>query len=141
MFVRDMDLTAHNASGQPQIGSCGGRELAIDTTSVSPLRRDGTARAGQPITTARLWTMLDAGKRPLTPKFPVKVGRLLVLAAEVEVERGDSAVPHRTETMERNLGVHGCPGLHSVTVGQASCHWHRRGVPSVQEVSKETRFL
>ena len=33
------------------------------------------------------------------------------------------------ETMERNLGVHGCPGLHSVTVGQASGLWHRRGGP------------
>ena len=53
-----------------------GAQLAIDTTLVSPLRRDGTVRAGQAITTARLWTMLDAGKRTLTPKFPVKVGEL-----------------------------------------------------------------
>ena len=52
MFVRDMDLAAHNALDNRRLEVVAdgltlwrGAQLAIDTTLVSPLRRDGTARA------------------------------------------------------------------------------------------------
>ena len=51
VLLRDMDLAAFNALGQPWVGSGGGRsdtvarcQFAIDRTLVSPMRRDGTAK-------------------------------------------------------------------------------------------------
>ena len=85
MFVRDMDLVAFDALDNRRLEVVAdgltlwrGAQLALDTTMVSPLRRDGTAR---PRAAARLWKTLAAGKRPLTPNF--LGARLVVLAAEV----------------------------------------------------------
>ena len=52
-FVRDLDLEAFNVLDGRRIGVIAdgltlwqGAQLAIDTTLVSPLRRDGTPRRG-----------------------------------------------------------------------------------------------
>ena len=79
-------------SGHPQIGSCGGRltlwrgaQLAIDTTLVSPLRRDGTARARA---ANHDGAALEDARRRKEATYPELSGeggraRLVVLAAEV----------------------------------------------------------
>ena len=104
------ELGCSQRSGQPQIGSCGGR---VDPLAGSATRHRhhvgvSSAEPGQPITTARLWKMLDAGKRPLTPNFPVKVGELASWSWQLKwVERGDSAIPHRTGESSRPGGATG----------------------------------
>ena len=85
-------LGCSQRSGQPQIGSCGGRvdplagtQLAIDTTLVSPLRRDGTARARAANHDGAALEDARRRKEATFPELPGEGGRarLVVLAAEV----------------------------------------------------------
>ena len=46
VFVRDLDLLQHNVVDSRRLGSWQGAQLAIDTTLVSPLHRDGRAIRG-----------------------------------------------------------------------------------------------
>ena len=92
MFVRDMDLAAFNAldGRRLEIVADGlslwqGAQLAIDTTMVSPLRRDGTAR---PRVANHNSAALDVARRRKEATYPELSGeggraRLVVLAAEV----------------------------------------------------------
>ena len=45
------------------------------------------------------------------------------------------------ETMERNLGVHGCPAFTVSLLDRRPVSGTGEGVPSVQEVLREARFL
>ena len=80
VFVRDMDLTEPNrldgrrlevvADGLPLHG---GAQLAIDTTMVSPLQRDGTARRGTLLTrTGKPWRWRGDGKNEPIRSSPVR---------------------------------------------------------------------
>ena len=92
MFVRDLDLAEFNrfdarrlevvADGLPL---CGGAQLAIDTTMVSPLHRDGKARSGTAQTDGKV---LDEARKRKERTYPEIAGeggraRLVVLGAEV----------------------------------------------------------
>ena len=157
MFVRDMDLAAFDALDNRRLEVLTlwrGAQLAIDTTMVSPLRRDGTAR---PRAANHDGAALEDARRRKEATYPELSGeggraRLVVLAAEVggrwsvetaqfltalakaRAEEVPLVLQGRAEAAwvrrwERYLGVHGCPSLHSVAVGQASGLWHRRGGP------------
>ena len=92
MFVRDMDLATYNAldGRRLEIVADGltlwrGAQLAIDTTMVSPLRRDGTAR---PRAANHDGAVLEVARRRKEATYPELSGengraRLVVLAAEV----------------------------------------------------------
>ena len=92
MFVRDMDLAAHNAlvNRRLEVVADGltlwrGAQLAIDTTLVSPLRRDGTTRARA---ANHDGAALEDARRRKEATYPELSGeggraRLVVLAAEV----------------------------------------------------------
>ena len=92
VFVRDMDLAEHSrldcrrlevvADGLPLFG---GVQLAIDTTMVSPLHRDGRARRG---TAQQNGKALEEARRRKERTYPELAGeggraRLIVLGAEV----------------------------------------------------------
>ena len=92
VFVRDMDLAQHDrmdgrrlevvADGLPLLG---GAQLAIDTTMVSPLHRDGRARGGA---AAHDGAALRQARTRKERTYPELAGegsraRLVVLAAEV----------------------------------------------------------
>ena len=92
VMVRDMDLTLPNAHDARRLEVLvdglqlyGGAQLAIDTTLVSPIRGDGTARPG----TANIdGTILSQARRRKERTYPELVGRrsrarLVVLAGEV----------------------------------------------------------
>ena len=119
MFVRDMDLAAFDALDNRRLEVVAdwltlwrGAQLAIDTTMVSPLRRDGTARPraanhdGAALEDARsrkgghlprtFW-----GRRESSPRGGSRSGR--------EVERGNCAVPHRIGEASRRGGAVGSP--------------------------------
>ena len=156
MFVRDMALVAYNALDSVADGLTPWRraQLAIDSDP------------GQPTTMARLWKLLGAGKKQLTPNTPAEVGERASWSWQRSwwaLEGGDCAIPHRTGessrpggavgparsgrgsmgvALERNLGVHCCPGPHGVALGQATSlgHWIR-GLFTVHEVMREARFL
>ena len=83
MFVRDMDLAAHNALDNRRLEVVAdgltlwrGAQLAIDTTLVSPLRRDGTARARAANHDGAALDDARRRKEATYPNFPVKVGEL-----------------------------------------------------------------
>ena len=91
-FVRDMDLVEHNALDGRRLEivadgltSWHGAQLAVDTTMVSPVRRDGTARPGA---AERDGVALTQARRQKERTYPELVGeggraRLVVLVAEV----------------------------------------------------------
>ena len=90
-FVRDLDLGEFNGLDGRRLEVIAdglslwrGAQLAIDTTLVSPLHRDGTARRGA---ADRNGVALDAARRKRERAYPVSGdegrARLLVLAAEV----------------------------------------------------------
>ena len=92
VFVRDMDLTEPNrldrrrlevvADGLPLHG---GAQLALDTTMVSLLHRDGTARRGTGNTNGKALEMARRRKERTYPELASEGGRarLVVLGAEV----------------------------------------------------------
>ena len=92
VFVRDMDLAVHNGldSRRLEVVADGltlwrGAQLAIDTTMVSPLRRDGTTR---PRAANFDGAALEVARRRKEATYPELSGeggraRLVVLAAEV----------------------------------------------------------
>ena len=92
VFVRDMDLVAFDVldGRRLEIVADGfalwrGAQLAIDTTMVSPLRRDGTAR---PRAADHDGAVLEVARRRKETTYPELSGeggraRLVVLAAEV----------------------------------------------------------
>ena len=101
--VRDMDLTAFDVmdSRRLEVVADGlttfrGAQLAIDTTLVSALRRDGTARPGA---VTRAGVALAATRRKKERTYPELTGergraRLVVLAAEVGADvGGDCTIP------------------------------------------------
>ena len=159
VFVCDMDLAIPNAleSRRMEVVSDGltllrGAQLAIDTTMVSPLRRDATTRPGSANFDGAVLEVARRRKEATYPELSGEGGRarLVVLAAEVggrwSVEtaqflttlakaraqevllvlqgRAESAW---VETVERHFGVHCCPCFCQVTLGQAHCLWLRRG--------------
>ena len=91
-FVRDLDLREFNGLDGRRLEVIAdglslwrGAQLAIDTTLVSPLHRDGTARRGA---ADRNGVALDAARRKKERAYPELSGdegraRLVVLAAEV----------------------------------------------------------
>ena len=91
-FVRDLDLGEFNGLDGRRLEVIAdglslwrGAQLAIDTTLVSPLHRDGTARRGA---ADRNGVTLDAARRKKERAYPKLSGdegraRLVVLAAEV----------------------------------------------------------
>ena len=96
VFVRDLDLLQHNvvdsrrlevvADGLPLHG---GAQLAIDTTLVSPLHRDGRAIRGAAEKNGKA---LENARRRKERTYPELAGeggraRLVVLGAEVGVGR------------------------------------------------------
>ena len=92
VFVRDMDLAVHNGldSRRLEVVADGltlwrGAQQAIDTTMVSPLRRDGTTR---PRAANFDGAALEVARRRKEATYPELSGeggraRLVVLAAEV----------------------------------------------------------
>ena len=88
VFVRDMDLAAFDVMDSRRLHGLTvfrGAQLAIDTTLVSGLRRDGTAR---PDAAARAGVALAAARRNKERTYPELTGeggraRLVALAAEV----------------------------------------------------------
>ena len=90
-FVRDLDVGAFNALDGRRIEVIAdgltlwqGAQLAIDTTLVSPLRRDGSPRRGA---ARRAGVALEEARRRKETTYPQLVGeggraRLVVLAAE-----------------------------------------------------------
>ena len=77
-FVRDMDLVEHNAldGRRLEIVADGltlwhGAQLAVDTTMVSPVRRDGTARPGA---AERDGVALTQARRQKERTYPELVG-------------------------------------------------------------------
>ena len=92
VFVRDLDLAEPNrldgrrlevvADGLPLHG---GAQLAIDTTMVSPLHRDGTARSGAANTNGKALEIARRRKERTYPELAGEGGRakLIVLGAEV----------------------------------------------------------
>ena len=92
VFVRDMDLAAFNALDSRRLEVVadgltlfGGAQLAIDTTLVSPLHRDGTARRRAAHVNG---AALEVARRRKERTYPELAGdqgraRLVVLAAEV----------------------------------------------------------
>ena len=92
VFVRDLDLAEFNrfdarrlevvADGLPLYG---GAQLAIDTTMVSPLHRDGKARRGTARTDGKALDEARKWKERTYPELPGEGSRarLVVLGAEV----------------------------------------------------------
>ena len=92
VFVRDLDLDVHNAGDARRLEVVadllplfGGAQLAVDTTLVSVLRGDGSARTGA---ARRDGVTLAAARRAKELRYPELVGRrararLVVLAVEV----------------------------------------------------------
>ena len=109
-------LGCSQCSGQPQIGSCGGRvdPLAGSATrhrhhvGVSFCAGTGPPEPGQPITMERLWKMLDAGKRPLTPNFPVKAGELASWSWQLKLVGGGARRQRNSSPHWRKLAPRRC---------------------------------
>ena len=92
VFVRDLDLDVHNAGDARRLEVVadglplfGGAQLAVDTTLVSVVRGDGSARTGA---ARRDGVALAAARRAKERRYPELVGRrararLVVLAVEV----------------------------------------------------------
>ena len=90
--VHDTDLAAHNNLDGRRLEVIAdgltlwqGAQLAIDTTSVSPLRRDGSARFHAPDRDGAVLVEARRRKERTCPKLSGEGGRarLVVLAAEV----------------------------------------------------------
>ena len=173
VFVRDMDLATFNAldGRRLEIVADGltlwrGAQLAVDTTMVSPLRRDGspTPRAANHDGAA-----LEAARRKKETTYPELAGeggraRLVVLAAELggrwnaETAQFLTAVA-RARAQEVPLVLQGraeaawvrrwssilaCTAARAFTVSLLDSRpavGTGEPVPSIQEVMREARFL
>ena len=155
VFVRDMDLAVHNGldSRRLEVVADGltpwrGAQLAIDTTMVSLLRRDGTTR---PRAANFDGAALEVARRRKDVTYPELSGeggesapRCPGSRSGREVECGDGTIPHCTgessspggaldlarpgrdslgETVERHIGVYCHPCFCLVALGQAPCLW------------------
>ena len=116
VFVRDMGLAVHHAldSRSLEVVADGltlwrGAQLALDTTRVSPLRRDWTTRPRAANFDGAALEVAQRRKETTYPELSGEGGRARVLAAEVgeEVERGDGAIPHRSRAQEVPLVLQG----------------------------------
>ena len=172
MFVRDMDLAAFNAldGRRLEIVADGlllwqGAQLAIDTTMVSPLRRDGTAR---PRAANHNGAVLDVARRRKEATYPELSGeggraRLVVLAAEVggrwntETAQFLTALAKaraqevpllrqgRAEAawVRRWSAILACTAARALSVSLLDCRpagGSEGAIPSVHEVMRDSRF-
>ena len=124
-----------------------GAQLSTDTTMVSPLRQDGTSRPrsanfdGAALEVARRW------KEAIYPELSGEGGRARLVVLGESSRPGGTVGPARPgrdsmgETVERDLGVHCCPCLFHVVLGQAPCLWHRRGCPLNQRCHEGVALL
>ena len=173
VFVRDMDLAVHNAldSRRLEVVADGlslwrGAQLAIDTTMVSPLRRNGTTR---PRAANFDGAALEVARRRKEATYPELSGeggrtRLVVLAAEVGGRWSAETAQFLTALAKARAQE-----VPSVLQGRAETAWVRRWsailactatsafamslldrrpvsgsdaiVPSVSEVMRESRFF
>ena len=162
-------LGCSQCSGQPQIGSCGGRVdllagSATRTTLVSPLRRDGTARARA---ANHDGAALEDARRRKEATYPELSGeggrvRLVVLAAEVggrwsaetaqfltakaRAQEVLQVLQGRAETawVKRWSAILACTAARAFTVSlldRRPVSGTGEAVPSVQELLREARFL
>ena len=140
VFVRDMDLATFNAldGRRLEIVADGltlwrGAQLAVDTTMVSPLRRDGSPK---PRAANHDGAALEVARRKKENTFPELAGeggraRLVVLAAEVGGRWNAETAQFLTALARaRAQEVEFHPRLGT---GEP--------IPSVQEVMREARFL
>ena len=125
-----------------------GAQLALDTTMVSPLHRDGTAKRG---TSVRGGAVLQEARRRKERTYPELHGaggraRLVVLAAEVgrrwseetaqflralcQTPRPGSSKCHASagavrvvEALGQCVSLQRCQGFCAVVVGQATSTW------------------
>ena len=167
MFVRDMDLAVPNAigSGGLEVEANGltllrRAQVAIDTTIVFFLRRDGTARPRSAnIGGAALKTLHERKMLP-TLNCSMVVGKRASWSWKLnrEVERGDGAIPVR---FGDSLGPKGSFGLarlgrnskgdvgaqswRALLPGPLKCRSQTKGtdakVPLIHDVMREARFL
>ena len=128
MFVRDMDLADFNALDNRRLGVVAdgltlwrGAQLAVDTTLVSPLCRDGSARRRA---AHHDGAALEAARKRKEDTYPELTGeggraRLVVLAAEVgrAVEQRDSSVPVFACQSSSAECAFGAPGKDGVRLG------------------------
>ena len=167
-FFRDLDLAEFRGldGGRIQVIADGlnlfqSAQLAVDTTMVSPLRRDGTARRGG---ARRPGVALEQARRTKEATCPELEGdegraRLVVLAAEAgdvgqerlhnsfgawrQGQSGDSTPSDEgcmVEEVELHPGVQRRKGLRTVPSREASEPSTGVSVPSEQEVLRDDRF-
>ena len=117
--------------------------MAIDTTMVSPLRRDGTARLRAANHDGVVLEVARSKKEATYPEVSGENGRarLVVLAAEVGVRWNSETAQFITgEKVECYPCLHSSACFVRVGVGLSSPRWHGEAIPSVHEVMREARF-